>query len=310
MNDRPLKKMRVALATLGLLATSLTGCASEAADAVPAGSGRSANVVDITVEGHGLDGPESIPSGWTTMRFHNRSGATHFVLVQDLPDGKTVDDSRAEIYPVFQDAMDLINAGDPDAGFAEFARLPEWASDVVYTGGPGFAGPGEVVETTLYLEPGVYMLECYVKTGGVFHDMSTGLVVTDETTKAPEPDADVEITVSSENGFEIVGEPRPGRLTFAVHFEDQTTHGNVLGHDVHLARVGPDTDLDELATWMNWIVGLETPAPAQFLGGTHDMPAGSTAYFTVQLTPGEYVLIAEVDDPAGKGMLETFTVPR
>lgn len=38
------------------------------------------------------------------------------------------------------------------------------------------------------------------------------------------------------------------------------------------------------------------------------MPAGSTAYLTVHLTPGHYAWIAEVPDPAAKGMLKTFTV--
>jgi hypothetical protein len=82
-----------------------------------------------------------------------------------------------------------------------------------------------------------------------------------------------------------------------------------LGHDLHIARIDDDTDLDELETWVNWITGMEAPAPVHFLGGTHDMPAGSTAYVEVLLTPGTYVLISEVDAPASKGLLQTITVP-
>ena len=82
-------------------------------------------------------------------------------------------------------------------------------------------------------------------------------------------------------------------------------------NDVHLVRVEDDTDLEELASWMNAFnpTGLVSPpAPAEFLGGVEDMSANTTGYFTVRLTPGNYVWISEVPDPAGKGMLETFTV--
>jgi hypothetical protein len=54
--------------------------------------------------------------------------------------------------------------------------------------------------------------------------------------------------------------------------------------------------------------GLQTPAPARFVGGLQEMPAGSTGYFTVELEPGRYAWIAEVAEPQNKGMLLTFTV--
>jgi hypothetical protein len=67
----------------------------------------------------------------------------------------------------------------------------------------------------------------------------------------------------------------------------------------------------ELGAWMNWTLpdGLETPAPAEFLGGVNDMPAGATGYMNVVVKPGRYAWIAEVPDPAGMGMLQTFEVP-
>lgn len=273
------------------------------------------NVVDIVVTGHSFDLPDAIPSGWTTFRLHNQSPDVHFGLVDLLPEGKTVDDSIEEIVPVFQDAMDLIRAGDPGAGFAEFANLPAWSADIVYMGGPGLVAPGETAETTVYLEPGTYVIECYILTNGVFHTthgMIAGFTVTDEDSGAPEPTADVTVTLSSdgETGEMLIdGEFRPGKQTIAVHFANQTVHGNVLGHDLHIARIEDDTNLADLETWMNWITGMEAPAPVHFLGGTHDMPAGSTAYVEVLLTPGTYVLISEVDAPSSKGLLQTITIP-
>jgi hypothetical protein len=172
----------------------------------------------------------------------------------------------------------------------------------------------------MFLEPGTYLLECYVKTDGIFHSynpnsdaygMVHAITVTEETSEAAAPDPDIEITLSSERGIEVEGDVKPGDRTVAVHFADQTTHEHFLGHDVHLVRLEEDTDIEALATWMDWTqpTGLETPAPATFIGGLHEMPAGETGYFTATLAPGRYAWIAEVPHPAEKGMLKTFTVP-
>lgn len=272
------------------------------------------NVVDVVVTEHSLDLPEEVPAGWTTFRFHNRSDEVHFGVLELLPEGITVQDSIDEVVPVFQDGMDLINAGDPGAGFAEFANLPAWYFDVVFMGGPGLVAPGETAVVTVDLQPGTYAVECYVKTDGVFHSahgMIAGLTVTEEQSVRTEPTPDVTVTISSDGAtgeLVIDGEFRPGRQTIAVHFADQAVHGNALGHDLHIARIGDDPDLDALGTWMSWITGLDGTPPAHFLGGTHEMPAGSTAYVDVTLRPGTYVLVSEVDDPASKGLLEVITV--
>jgi hypothetical protein len=280
----------------------------------PTAAARPAPVVDVTSTGMNLQVPAEIPSGWTTFRFNNRSGVTHFFLVERLPEGKTVEDSRAEVVPVFQAAMDLIVAGDPGAGFAEFANLPDWFPGIVFGGGPGLTAPGRTAETTLFLEPGTYAIECYVKTAdGTFHSslgMIEGLTVTEASSGGSEPKPTLDVTIAN-GGIEIEGTLRPGMHTIAVHFAEQMAHEHLLGHDVHLARIDDGTDMDALAAWMDWTSpgGLASPAPAEFLGGTQEMAAGQTVYVAALLTPGQYALIAEVPNPAGKNMLKTFTVP-
>ena len=73
----------------------------------------------------------------------------------------------------------------------------------------------------------------------------------------------MEINISSAGGMEMIGEPTAGTHTFAVHFEDQMVYENFLGHDVHLARLTPETDVEAVIAWMNWAApaGLQTPAP-------------------------------------------------
>lgn len=309
-------------AVLAAVALAAAGLAIEHADAHRGGDdgppGRSVaqearaerNLVDVTVTDHSIDLPEEIPAGWTTFRFHNRSDEVHFGVLELLPEGITVQDSIDDVVPVFQDGMDRIIAEDPNA-FDEFANLPAWYFDVVFMGGPGLVAPGETAVVTVDLQPGTYAVECYVKTDGVFHSshgMIAGLTVTEEESARTAPTADVTVTVSGVDGFAIDGEFRPGRQTIAVRFADQAPHGNFLGHDLHIARVGDDPDLDALGTWMSWITGLDGTPPAHFLGGTHEMPADSTAYVDVTLRPGTYVLVSEVDAPASKGLLETITI--
>jgi hypothetical protein len=216
--------------------------------------------------------------------------------------------------------MDAIGAGDMDAAMAAFGELPAWFGEVLFRGGPGLTGPGVTSEATVELEPGTYLLECYVKTGEVFHSfnpdpdvraMVVEFTVAGERTGLAAPVADHQLTISAESGFLLTGTPVAGRNTFRVSFADQTTYTNFVGHDVHVVRLDPEVSTEDVAAWMNWSApgGLNTPAPATFLGGLNDMGAGDVGYFTVTLEPGRYALVSEVPDPAGKGMFTTFEVP-
>jgi hypothetical protein len=278
------------------------------------------NVVEVTARGLTLEAPDSISSGWTTFQLKNESDMTHFAVLERMPEGIGVVEQQEVVAPVFQEGMNLLNEGDVDSAMAAFGKLPPWFGEIVFMGGPGLIAPGRTAEATLYLEPGTYVLECYVKTNGVFHSYNPSpdgygmvheITVTADSSGAPAPTSTMDLTISSERGIEVGGDIEPGEHTIAVHFEDQVVHEHFIGHDVHLVRLQDDTAIEELAAWMDWTqpTGLQTPAPAEFVGGTNEMPAGETAYFTVDLEPGNYAWIAEVPDPVGKGMLVEFTVP-
>jgi len=277
------------------------------------------NLVEVVARGLTFEAPDEIPAGWTTFRFQNASPMLHLALVQRLPDGKGVADHQAAVAPIFQEGMDLLRAGDLETAMAKFGELPEWFGDITFVGGPGFVSAGGTAVTTVHLEPGTYVLECYVKTGGIFHSYNPnpdvyGMVhqftVTGPEPETAAPEATVRLTLSSERGIEGTNDMTAGQHIVAVYFDDQTTYEHFLGHDVHLVRLAEDTDLDHVAAWMDWRQpeGLETPAPATFVGGTNPMPAGATAYLDVQLTPGRYAWIAQVPNAPEKGMLKVFAV--
>ena len=81
------------------------------------------------------------------------------------------------------------------------ADLPDWFP-VEGVGGVALTSPGQTAETTVYLEPGEYVMECYVRApdpdGDQFHNelgMLRPLTVTEESTGAAEPQADVRVTL-------------------------------------------------------------------------------------------------------------------
>ncbi len=298
------------------LAFFMLACKSDKDQAPAEEEPQATNKVTIVTEMMDFNGPDEIPSGWTTFEYINNSEETHFFILQKMPEGKTIDDSKREVVPVFVEGMDLINAGKAEEGYAAFGKLPEWFSEVIFMGGPGLVSPKNKAETTLFLEPGYYVIECYVKmTTGQFHSalgMLSSITVTDESNNNEAPESTIEMTISSENGFVFDQDLTAGNHIIEVNFKNQLPHENFVGHDVNLARLNDNADLAALEKWMNWSdpEGFKTPAPegVQFLGGAQEMPAGNTAYFKANLVPGKYAFIAEVPNASEKNMLTVFNV--
>lgn len=273
-------------------------------------------VVTVTSTGMNFEIPNEIESGWTTFIYQNLSPDTHFFVIEKFPEGKTIENAKAEVIPIFSRAMELITAGNSDQGFAEFDKVPAWFYDVVFVGGPGLVSPGNSVQTTLELEPAYYLIECYVKMpDGQFHS-ALGMVEDFEVVKSQviteQPEADYKITISSEEGIKLPENFSVGESVFEVEFLDQKAHENFVGHDVHLVRLGENSNHNELNSWMNWAdpTAFMSPAPpgVEFLGGSQEMPAGRKSYFTADLQPGNYAFIAEVPNPMDKKMFQTFSI--
>ncbi len=270
------------------------------------------NIVDVTAKDYYFYVSDSIPSGWTTFRFNNEGHATHFFFLTLLPDSVSFERYHKEVMPPFVSAMDTLEAGasKADAGALLGTLLPKWYASAKVMGGAGLTAPGKTSQTTIKLEPGTYSMECYVKTEeGKFHSelgMIRPLTVTNEISKMKEPeDADIEISLYN-NRIESEGNLSSGKHLVAVHFKEQPEFG--LGNDVHLVRINENTNMEELKKWMDWmnLIGLRTPAPAEFLGGTQEMPVGYTSYFSVDLQPGNYAWISEPS--AERGMIKEFTI--
>ncbi len=188
--------------------------------------------------------------------------------------------------------------------------LPEWFFSARRLGGPGFTAPGHTSETTVHLEPGDYVMECYVRSADddtMFHGelgMLRPLIVTDEDSGAEPPEADIQIELSN-YAIGVEGELSAGAHTARVHVAEDP-EGFIL-HNVHLARLDGDASAEDAAAWLDWIDHMVPLAPAEFLGGAGQSQAGAESYFHFDLEPGRYAWISEAWGTA-KGMVQDFTV--
>lgn len=277
------------------------------------------NILSLDIAGLSFVGPDEIKSGWTTVRINNDSGMTHFGLVYRLPEGVTAQMLSEEVITRFQESLTASLNGD-DAKAAEIMEaIPAWVNDITYLGGPGMISDGVVGEATMYLEPGNYIVECYVKTNGVLHNynpepgafgMVLPLTVTAEPGGMAEPDANVTLEISN-SGYEVTkGEFVAGENTVRINFVEQKLYNGFVGHDAHFFRITPETDVAAAAKWVDFFPadGQQTPAPAHYVGGIHDMPQGSTAYFKLELEEGDYGVVAEVPNAQETGLFKRFTV--
>lgn len=316
---------------------------------------------------------KEIKQGWTTFVYENQSGSTHLgPTSRYTPDSvDTIDtivaydgndiDSRREaqielIAKPFQEAFDPYWEGDDNmfeffgklGAFIQSAQEDAWPGDPddivwegVSVGGPGLIQGHHTGRTTMYLEPGVYNMECYVlDDDGVFHTdhMLEVFEVIEDESNAAEPNADVEVTIDSVDGIAMNGSiDRPGRYRFGVTFGDNVNYLHGLGHDVNLIRLEGDTHIDDpegddemdVNIWVDWLDAVPeegfkygqrgaltstsaNPGPGTWLGGVQDISPGDahpTAYFEASLKPGDYALVAEVPNPVDAQPLDENFLP-
>ncbi|MER3318040.1 MAG: hypothetical protein RIB79_07085 [Allomuricauda sp.] len=259
---------------------------------------------------------DTLYSGWNTLIYENKSPEVHFVMMDLYPEGITIENTKAELLPPFDDGMRLIMENKMDSAMVAFGNIPKWYQQVKFLGGTGLVSPKHTAKSTVYLEPGRYMMECYVKMFNgewhTSHGMLKEIIVTNQTTELTPPTPSAIIDISSTDGLILKDSIISGNQIFQTNFIDQKVYENFVGHDINLVRYDNTASLDSLIQWMNWMnpKGLITPAPEgfTFLGGMNNLPAESKGFFEADLVPGNYVLISEVPAADEKNLMYTFSI--
>ena len=289
----------------------------------PAGSGQDAGpeteadseVVEITAEDFEFKAPRTLPSGWNTIDFTNASDEQeHFFLLWKLPEDVTFADYRSQVTQTFSEVWERYDGGELTAEetLEQLGEeLPEWFFGGVQAyGGAALTEPGRTSRVVLNLDPGTYAMECYVKTPqGTWHTdrgMVRELRVTEDSTGASAPEADVELTLSNYS-IAVSDSFTTGPQVVAVHVT--ATPDGLMPHDINLFRIESDTTtVDKIVRWMDWmdLEQFRAPAPGISLGGVDHLREGATGYAVVDLEPGRYAWISE--EYGDRGMVEEFTV--
>lgn len=237
-----------------------------------------------------FEAPDSVPAGTLTFRLENRGIEVHHLWIVRLARGRTPAD--------FTKMMDSWGTG---------PKMPDWAIDV---GGPNNVAPGMSADATMTLEPGTYMLLCYVPSAdGTPHavkGMLKPIVLTAKgATRPREPKADVSITLG-DYGFAVSPAITAGRHT--IRFEDKAPQT----HEAILARLLPGRTLQEALAWFN--SGQLGQTPVVTMGGASGLANGRRMYMTADFQPGSYVLLCVMPDAtdgrphSDHGMVAQFTV--
>jgi uncharacterized cupredoxin-like copper-binding protein len=247
-------------------------------------------VVAVRAYDYGFRSPQSVPAGTITFRLTNDGREVHHLWIVRLNEGKTP-----------SDFMRVMNA------WGSALKMPEWAVDV---GGPNNVGAGQTAEGTMTLDPGTYMLVCWVQSPDgrphVMKGMIKALRVTAQgAAAAAEPKADVVMTLD-DYSFTVSSPIKAGRRT--IRFENRANQS----HEAVIARLLPDKSLTQAIVWMN--EGQAGPAPVEMLGGASGIAKGRHMFITADFTPGQYVLLCFIPDAkTGKphsahGMAKEITV--
>jgi hypothetical protein len=225
-------------------------------------------------------GPMAAKSGWNTITFLN-DGAEPHVMVLFRLEGKT-----------FQDAIAALESGE--------GGKPEW---VVDAGGVSLLGAGRSSSIMQDLQPGTYMMFCWVG-GHVMQGMARELRVVEQANdvEPPVPDLTLHLT---DFGFTFETEPRAGPRIVAIH------NAGAQPHEAPFIRLHGNATIREFAAAIEEGTG---PPPGEALGGVNAIPPGATVYAALDFATGRYGLICFVTDPedgrphVDKGMALDFSV--
>jgi len=247
----------------------VAGLALGAACAKPAPPPAGPNVVTITAMDYVFALPDTIPAGLTTLRLVNQGKELHHASLVRLKDGKTVAD--------FQSGL--------QAAMQSHSPPPAW---IAFTGGPNAITPGDTGVATQTLEPGNYVVVCWIPTADgtphIMKGMMHAMVVTAaQAPAAAEPAVALSIKLTDYD-FVLSAPLTAGTHTVRVE------NSGAQPHEVVITALPPGKTLQDFMAWEKG--GEKGPLPTgKWLGGVVGMDSGGHAQFTATFAPGNYLLL-------------------
>lgn len=250
-------------ATADTSAKSATATPAAAPAATP-------NMVSFTAKEFSFEGPDSIPAGLTMIHLTDAGKELHHIQLIKLDQGKTFADFQAA-------SKSMANA-----------PAPAW---IIPYGGVNPPAPGATTAAMQVLEPGNYVVVCFVE--GADHvphfmkGMVRSLVVTPSANaNMTEPNADVTLTLSDYT-FTLSKPLVAGKQMIKVE------NSAAQPHEVVLVQLAPGKTIEDLG---KWVFDMKGPPPGKPIGGIPGFLKGKNSFFEVDLAPGDYGMICFVPD--------------
>lgn len=290
MNNRTRLLSLVAVLTVaGCTAKETPNPADSAATAI-APAAAAPNIVNITATEYKFDAPAEVPAGMTTFTLTDSGKEIHHASLIKLDSGKTMDDLMA--------GMKAMKPGTPPPGW------------VVAAGGANAVVPGNSASLTMNLEPGNYVLACFVPDAKgvphIMHGMAKALTVTPNAAANTTPPAsDVTVTLSDYK-FDFSSPLTAGQHTIKI----LTAPGQP--HEFTLFQLAPGKTAADVVKFVEG--GMTGTPPGMPIGGVAALAPGRDVFYTVDLKPGDYAAVCFVEDAKdGKphyahGMTQTFKI--
>jgi hypothetical protein len=272
----------------GLTSILACGGSSERSGDRAAAAPAAATVVRIVGKDFAFEAPDTVAAGLVTLNLTSQGEPHHAQLVR-LLDGKTFAD--------FGEAMKTLKPTDPP---------PPW---VRLLPSPQVPAPGTESKVTVSLEPGNYALICFVESADRVPHVAKGMaksltVIPSASAAASPPVADLTATLSDYT-WSLSAPLTPG--THTVKYENTAQQP----HEMVFLRLEPGKTAEDA---MKWAESFQGPPPFQFAGGVTNFSPGEVGYGTLDVTPGNYLLICFYPDVKdGKphfmhGMVKPLTV--
>lgn len=228
----------------------------------------------VVVTDKALEVPRQVEAGLVNVRLFNRSSGPQHITILKV------------------DRLDRV------ASISEYLRSGDWNVPWINRmGGPQSMPPGGVSSVSMVLEAGRYVvaqLPPVYKPGAslLLRDVVELAVVprAGPAVAAALPPTSVTLTMYEWN-YTVEGPLNAGRRTIRVHNAGQ------FEHEVAIVRLLAGRTIDEAVKWAQDPSG---PSPYEGVGGTTNIAGGRSVNVTVDLTPGDYVLLCTTFNPLSK----------
>lgn len=245
-------------------------------------------IPEVTIMAHDFTftAPSEIAAGLVRVKLEAHGAEPHHVQFARLNDGVTFEQFAAALQKGASEALPLMT-------------LP---------GGVAPIEPGNSASAVLNLTAGDYVLLCFIPAADGLPHLAKGMIapvkVVAGKTSAPEPSADAEVKLV-DFSFVLPSNIKAGKQIWKVINE------GAQPHEINLMKLADGKTMDDVAAWM---AKPEGAPPFTNVGGYNGLDAKNVGWLDLDLTPGDYVAICHIPDPAtGKaheelGMVLPFSV--